>query len=699
MNFRTNTLLVGIIITTLDGIESAHALKAETIEVTDLGMTKQQGIIVYPSSYFETFGAVTALEMVEQLPGFSFRDSDPEARGYTASAGNVLINQKRPSSKSDQLSSVLGRIPASNVTSIELVSGGTSGYDTGRDTLVANVKLKKQASSTRTFEFAGRRFDNDIFTPSLELVRTTIAEDRSYTVGIDYLDSRWGWAGSEQTVNGEGELASRRTFTDPFTFERIILTANLDQSLSDQSEFRGSGRVEAFDFKRDGTFQNFTPNGEGEWIPTTLDTSQHVNWFESYEFSPVIDIRSASGVSYEITGLARSETFTENFRSQTVEPFETTRRRRQQTQREFLGRVVVTKPLGEQNDIEFGVEMAKNSRDQSMVQFRDEGAGPISVETLGTNGKIIEDRKEIFSTYTHQLTEKIGLEGTLRYEWSTLTREGVDKNERSFSFLKPEVRIRYDATDNRQYRLNAQREVSQLDFGDFLSQVNFTQSNRVNGGNPDLSPDVRWHLEGEVEQRFGNGVSFSIQGFYETIDDVIDRAPVFGGVFDAPANIGDGTRYGGEIELSTSLDFLSIPNARFDATLRAEDSEVIDPVTGEVRPISGLEQTFVSWEYRQGFPNKKMNLNIEYERRGDRDIYRLDQLEVVPNRDEIHAYIETTRIDGLVIRVGADFLFEHAMDREFFNFVGDRSSGQLASFTDRRQRQNAFLKFQVRGSL
>jgi hypothetical protein len=50
-------------------------------------------------------------------------------RGFEGAAGDVLIDGELPTSKSDDLESVLRRIPASQVARIDLIRGGAPGID------------------------------------------------------------------------------------------------------------------------------------------------------------------------------------------------------------------------------------------------------------------------------------------------------------------------------------------------------------------------------------------------------------------------------------------------------------------------------------------------------------------------------------------------------------------------------------------
>ena len=84
--------------------------------------------------------------MIGRLPGFTFDDGNT-ARGFAGTAGNVLIYGGRPTSKTDDLQSILNCIPASDVERIELIRGGAPGIDMQGQIVVARV-IRKKGSST-----------------------------------------------------------------------------------------------------------------------------------------------------------------------------------------------------------------------------------------------------------------------------------------------------------------------------------------------------------------------------------------------------------------------------------------------------------------------------------------------------------------------------------------------------------------------
>ena len=137
-------------LTAQDPAPSPDAIQA--IEVTAAGRIKgdmQTGTLAYPPSFFAPVRPSTALDMVGWLPGFTVEDT-LDYRGLEGSTGNVLIDGKPPTSKTDTLLSVLRRIPSSQVERVDLIVGGAPGINMRGRNVIANVVLKPSPRPRRT---------------------------------------------------------------------------------------------------------------------------------------------------------------------------------------------------------------------------------------------------------------------------------------------------------------------------------------------------------------------------------------------------------------------------------------------------------------------------------------------------------------------------------------------------------------------
>ncbi len=83
----------------------------------------------YDAAWFAPFAPATALQMVQRVPGFTIERIDESVRGFAQAAGNVVVNGQRPSAKSDDVETILGRIPAGRVVRIEVGTGDQFGAE------------------------------------------------------------------------------------------------------------------------------------------------------------------------------------------------------------------------------------------------------------------------------------------------------------------------------------------------------------------------------------------------------------------------------------------------------------------------------------------------------------------------------------------------------------------------------------------
>ena len=111
---------------------------------------------VYQSSFFAQYAPRTALDIVQRVPGFSLdlgatqtQQGSVDVRGFAGTAGNVVINGARPSTKAETLDVTLSRIPAQQVIRVELGPGDLYGSDYAGKSQVLNVVLSQQARNRR----------------------------------------------------------------------------------------------------------------------------------------------------------------------------------------------------------------------------------------------------------------------------------------------------------------------------------------------------------------------------------------------------------------------------------------------------------------------------------------------------------------------------------------------------------------------
>jgi outer membrane receptor protein involved in Fe transport len=327
-------------------------------------------------------------------------------------------------------------------------------------------------------------------------------------------------------------------------------------------------------------------------------------------------------------------------------------------------------------NFEAGAETAFNFLD-SATKLTVDGQ---DIDLPAANVRVEELRGEVFSTLTMQPTERSSIELGLRGESSQITVTGDVDAENKFSFLKPRVVGSYSAGNGAQIRLRVEREVGQLDFTDYAAGSELS-NNTVNAGNPDLQPERAWVYEVAYERPFLGDGAFTITYRHFDIEEAIDLVPVEG--FAAPGNIGDGTRE--EIGLS-----LSIPLARIGPGLGRlqvsgtwRDSEVVDPVTGATRGISGEPSFAGEALYTRDFPTLNGTLGIRGELTSKETSYRLDQIIATRNENYWRVYWDWRARANLFVRAMIENPTSRDRARYRIRYDGSRSD-DIVEFRERR---------------
>jgi len=343
--------------------------------------------------------------------------------------------------------------------------------------------------------------------------------------------------------------------------------------------------------------------------------------------------------------------------------------------------------------VKFNVEGAKNVIEGALVQTVDTGSGPVEVPVPGANTRVEENRGDVLVSDTWFM-DKYELNYGIGAETSTISQTGDTVLKRSFFFLKPQIALTHSSTRQRQTRFRLAREVSQLDFRDFVSATVF-QDDDIALGNPNLKPESTWVAELSEERRFGELSVVKVTGFHHWISDVEDLLPLTPD-FEVPGNIGDGRRWGIVVESTIPLESLGLTAARLDVELRLQDSTVTDPVTGKVRVLSGVgsaskplsfyDENHYAFgiNFRQDLEAARFAWGWDVRRRAERQLFKVNELDARDDGTEFNVFLETTRWLGVKIRVSGDNLLDFEQLRNRTIYIAERELTPL----DRRELQN-----------
>lgn len=660
------------------------ALAQETPTPDAPAAAPQTGILTYPPEFFASSSPNTALEMIQRVPGFGLDTGNSEARGLAGAQGNVLIDGGRPSSKTDNLFEILRRIPAANVERVELIRGGAPGIDMQGRAVIANVVLKRTASSQIVLETNLYLYRDAYLGPLLKAQYSSREGEKQTEIAFSATTDRTG-----------GTAQGHRTRYD------AAGTAYQEADLDLRDRYRngsvrgsvtrpfGGGKLRANALI---DYTNFNNRQEIAILsgPGVDSRNQDVNHAWSGEFG--INWTRNLGPRTELNLIALQRGARERYDSSSVDGSgATTEFDNDSLGGESIVRGTLKFRQSDRWAFEGGGEVAYNFLDNASRYNQNGGRVALpNAEVL-----VSELRGEIFAQTTFRPSPKFTVEAGLRAEKSTISQSGDTDKSKSFFYPKPRLQLTWAPGAGHQIRLRAERSVGQLDFGDFSASTEINLGT-VAGGNADLEPQKLTVYEVVYERRFwGKGaVELTLQ--HTEIDDVIDIIPLVGG-FDAVGNIGSGSVDLGQARITLPFDKLGIPNALLTARFAVQKSQVTDPLTGERRRLSREIPFGCGISFNHDLAGGRFSYGLEHGCNIDRyTAYRVREVRTVDNQPFMSIYGQWKPNPKMTVRIdlGNVTNFKLVNGREVHS--GPRNITPIAFREDRALRQGQYLFLQVR---
>ena len=646
----------------------------------------QQGVLVFQPSFFAESSPDTALDMIMRLPGFGLNTGDNGTRGFAGAAGNVLIDGDRPSSKSDGLDQVLRRISADSVERIELIRGGAPGIDMQGQPVIANVVLKRTVTVERVLELNSYIYPDGYVGP-------IIAGSFSRREGDNQLEG--SFTATTDRTDGTGEGYRRR-------YDGAgALTQDADVILWDR--FRNA--------RATGAMQRMVGGGK-------LRVNALLGWFNSRNEQDILVQSGAGddefgvddytgyngelGVNYtrelsprmelELTGLQRlgSDDATSTFAS----GGDTATFGNDATQGESIGRAVLRFRPNDRWSYEGGGEIAYNFLD-SETSYAENGT-PVALP--GAAVKVEELRGEVFGRTTWRPSERLTVEAGLNVEVSEISQSGDNDTSKSFVYPKPRLQLTWNPAPGHQLRFRAEREVGQLDFGDFVASAE-VDIGQVQAGNPDLEPYKANIFQLTYERRFWDKGVFTVSYAHTRFEDFIDVIPLTGG-FEAVGNIGEGTQDALDVSVNLPLDRLGITNARLQARASFRDSSIVDPLTGEDRRFSGQGKFGCGVSYNHDLDGGRWSYGFDHGCNLDRGVnYRIREIRTFEEEPFVTIYGQWKPSTDLTVRIDIGNATDREQRRLREIHSGPRDSTPVTRREEFGTRMSPWLFLQIRKTL
>ena len=663
-------------------------------------------IVTYTPGFFQRYQVNTALEMVNRVPGFTLDDGGNQ-RGFGTSLGNILINDRRPSTKQDSPSAILARISANLVERIELIRVKVRDIDLQGHIQVVNVVLSENAPVAIRWDLHMRENLETGSSPGGSISLSDRWRTVEYNVGIDFRWAKFGDPGTIRRFDGNGVLTEIRSNVDDadgptsngylnasswfgktfvqfnsrvglenrnilFTFDRVPQIAGSEPTQELIKTLRRNKRLElGFDAERE-LQKNLL--GKAIILYSLLDGD------------PLVSQQDLNAAGVQTRFQVEDEEFTST---------------------EFIARLETDWSGFSGHAIQTDLERAVNVLDNSQVFTDDTGAGPVIVDVPGGNTRVEEERWNLQVQDSWSLGD-FDFDTGLGWERSTISQTGDATLERSFSFIKPRAIITHSIRQGSQTRLRMEREVAQLRFNDFVSATVFEDED-VALGNPDLHPDSSWIAELSHERRFGEIGVIKLTGFHHWIKDVLDLLPL-SATSEAPGNIGNGRRWGLVLETTLPLDVIGLQNAQLEFNARWQDSTVVDPVTGDNRRLSGEggfrgevilfneNRYAVDIDFRQDFEEAQVSWGWGLAERDRRVRFKANELDIFNEGFDLTGFIETSRWFGIKLSIEGGNLLDTINTRDRTVYIGERSLTPVQRLELREGNNGARIFFRATGT-
>lgn len=662
--------------------------------------------VTYEASYFESYQAVTAADLIRWVPGGAALlperrgpgRNNEDKRGFGSGGDQVLINGKRLSGKSNDISSAMQRIQASVVTRIEVIRGTTAGLDVRSEGTLVNVVLAEDVSGGSGSWQLHSGFYGDSAEYDGLVSYSNSAGRLNYLVSAEFGPYN---RGSQQERFEEffdpdtNALSESRDIDLPELEQQIVLNTSGSWGFENGDVLNLNARIADKEKEEQETTIVTLVGDPVNTVLENLSLEDGLDWEVGGDIEQRLGANGTlkTRIIYsdktedESESVSLSATIPGNVPSESLILTDT-----QST--ESILRTSYRWPLSANQNLELGIEGAQNSLEKEVSLFQVLADGTLDpIDVFNSDSDVEENRYEFFSTHFWNLREDIVLESALNYEYSKIEQIGVDvDNARSFTYVKPRFDLRWDLNDSTQMRSSLERTISQLDFGDFVATFD-DDDDQIDAGNPDLEPEKAWEWKLGVERRLaGDSGLIEAQLFYNRIEDHIDKIPATT-IISAPGNIGDAENYGLVLKGSLRLAPLGLEGAVIDASYTFQDSETTDPFTGESRQMRFKPHNQYTVKFRHDIAAWKLNYTIDARFFGQRyqsDInFREKSRTLVPT---INTNFQYRLTNSLLLWFDVRFPVDNRNRRVRERFDGNIADGNLLRTEVRNQfRRREFI--------
>lgn len=645
-----------------------------------------QGARSYTPADFARFAPRNALDMLNQVPGFSIDEGDTNRRGLGEATGNVLINGERVTVRTTDIFTELRRISASNVTRIDIADGASFNIS-GLSGQVANIVTTSRGLSGN---FAWRPQIRARRTPARLLngdisINGRLDAATEFSLSLRNDSFRNGNAGPEIVTTPAGVVLDRRDEVLSVSGDQPRLAGTLRRMFGDGSVLNANAAFGLFhnNVREDG-FR--TGPGQPDRVRILVEREREYN----YEFGGDYEFGLGGG-RFKLIGLRRFEhspfrqTLTQTFSDATPTFGQRFTQTADETETILRGEY---RWRGGVNDWQLSLEGALNRLDIENDLLNRNAAGEFVPVAGGATASIVDERRaQAILTYGRPLSPTLTVQAAVGGEYSELSQTGAGGLTRSF--VRPKGFLNLAWRPNADFDLSAriERSVDQLNFFDFVASSNVS-AGTSNAGNANLVPPQRWNAQVQARRNLGPWGSITARLYASLITDIVDVIPI-GATGQSPGNLdGTATLYGLQWTSTFNFDPLGWRGAKLDANIQLQRTALDDPLTGLRRPINERMTRQIELNFRHDIPNSQWAYGANAFQYRQSAGFRLDQrFAFLDTPGGLGVFVEHKNVFGLTVRASVDNLLDtnESFSRTFYN--GRRlADDSNRAFTEDRDR-------------
>ena len=640
-----------------------------------------EGVRIFEPVYFMEFDPVTALDLVQRMPGFNPQQQNG-GRGLAGVRTNILINGKRPPPKGQSIWQQLSSRPYTSVTRLEMInSGARLDIDMQGYNQVVNVILEDEETNYYELRTDYRETgDGDL--------RQRNEDETEFNANASI-----GWLGHEFNVRAGNRDRNRQEPSgfvdiDPANPQQRITTQTLS---GQQEEFVELNSL--FDFGQQGTLSlntSFSTNDNNS-SPLILDEGGHLAGAISEAFLDDREREEISGEYIRAMG-SRNElmiAFVDSIDSRISESSFATENElltsiRQQESGETAGRIRFTRTSSETLTLRAILSSAFNYFEGSLRVI--ENGQPVSLN--GSDSLVEEDRHSLALEADWSFRENWLLRGSISGGSYALEARNVPTNKQTE--IKGMTSLSWQIRERTNITLESRYDIGQLSLNQFLASSNLS-SDILQAGAVRLDSERNWENRIQYDQRFGDRGVLKMTLGHRILDNPIRSVALSDSLIVSQNAFAEKlTFFNSNIEYP--LERFNMKDLVLEAGFNIRKSGTIDPVTRESREVSwvdpmnwnlGMRKNPGDGQWSWGMNLLKRIYNTDYGVRNTRKQF---------DSHEWQTFVQWEPINGLRLTARLESQRNQFNTAEFFSSV--RQSGLDPSFisstTSRRDSAPSF---------